>query len=369
MQVREILDGEKEKWNEFVASSATGDLLQSFEWGELKHRTSGWRPIRLVAEDEEGKIVGVISILKRALPHVNKSIFYAPRGPVCDFRDFSILDSLFDAVKTLAQRENAILLKIDPPVTIENVQLVSYLDEKGFQRVVDVHGFGGEQPRCVMQLDLTPSIEQIFANFKPKWRYNIRLAEKKGVRVRSECSKDDLKTFYTLLKETAQRDRFLIRGYEYYDALWDILVEGGYGKLFLAEYEGEAIAGAMSFIFGDKCWYIYGASSNRHRNVMPNHLIQWRMIQWAKECGCRIYDFRGVSQRQSGEENDPLQGLNRFKQGFGARFVEYIGEFDLPLSLFWYKLWIVSKPRVMKLLKYFRRKQLASGLDSSFGGA
>jgi peptidoglycan pentaglycine glycine transferase (the first glycine) len=102
---------------------------------------------------------------------------------------------------------------------------------------------------------------------------------------------------------------------------------------------------------------------------MPNHLIQWRMIQWAKECGCRIYDFRGVSQRQSGEENDPLQGLNRFKQGFGARFVEYIGEFDLPLSLFWYKLWIVSKPRVMKLLKYFRRKQLASGLDSSFGGA
>lgn len=360
MQVREIYETDKDRWNNFVASSPIGDVLQSFEWGELKRRCGGWQPIRLAVEDDSGRIVGAVSILKRLLPHTTRCIFYAPRGPVCDFHDSRVLRTLIDAVRDRASKERSILLKIDPPVSAEDSQAVSTLVSLGFEQVSDRHGFGGEQPRCVMQLDITPSADQLIANFKPKWRYNIRLAEKKGVQIRSECTKCDLATFYGLLKETAQRDRFLIRGYDYYDAIWDILIEAGYGKLFLAEYQGEAIAGALLFIFGDKCWYVYGASANRYRNVMPNHLMQWRMIQWAKDVGCRLYDFRGVSPRQDGEANDRLQGLNRFKQGFGARFVEYIGEFDLPFSNFWYKVWVIGKPRVIGVLKSVRRMRLAA---------
>ena len=360
MQVREVLESERELWNGFVAKSPTGDLLQSFEWGELKRRSGGWRPIRLAVEDG-GSIVGAASILKRKLPRLNKCIFYAPRGPVCDFSDRQVLRLLVNEVEARTRRDGAILFKIDPPVATENPEVVPLLQELGFVRVSDPHGFGGVQPRCVMQLDLRPSMDELLAGCKPKWRYNIRLAERKGVRVRSSCTKDDLRVFYDLLEETARRDRFLIRGYDYYESIWDILVEAGYAKLFLAEYEGEVIAGALSFIFGDKCWYTYGASSNHHRNVMPNHLLQWRMIEWAKQSGCAVYDFRGVSPKRDWSADDHLCGLNRFKEGFGAQFVEYIGEFDLPFSRVWYWAWVVGKPRAAAISKSLRRRSGGAG--------
>ncbi|HET6453056.1 MAG TPA: peptidoglycan bridge formation glycyltransferase FemA/FemB family protein [Armatimonadota bacterium] len=340
MQVNEILDNEKELWDGFVAGHLTGDLLQSFEWGELKRRSGGWKPIRL-AVMEDGRILGAISLLKRKIPKVNKSIIYAPRGPVSDLSDQSVFPTLISGAKERAAREGGILLKIDPP--IEDKTIISRLVKSGFVGISDPGGFGGIQPRCVMKLELTPSIDELLENCKPKWRYNIRLAEKKGVQIRFDCTKADLKTFHDLLTETAQRDRFRIRGFDYYEHMWDTLVERGYAKLFLAEFEGEAIAGALSFIFGDKCWYTYGASSNRHRNVMPNHLMQWRMIEWAKKAGCVVYDFRGVSPIKDGQGDEHLTGLNRFKEGFGAKYVEYIGEFDLPISKPWYWAWSVYK--------------------------
>lgn len=347
MQVKDILDSDRTRWNDFVARLPNGDLLQSFEWGELKHRSGGWQPLRLAVE-KDGAIVAAISLLKRSLPF-GKCILYAPRGPVCDFADIESLRVLVDGVKARARLEGAILVKVDPAV--EDSAVTSMLTDLGFIPADDAKGFGGTQPKCVMTLDLRPSYDELLAGFKPKWRYNIRLAEKKGVQVRADCAKEDLKKFYSLLEETARRDRFAVRGYEYYECMWDILVVPGYAKLFLAEYEGEAIAGALSFIFGDKCWYTYGASSNRHRNVMPNHLMQWRMIQWAKDSGCVIYDFRGVSPKKDWDAGDHLSGLNRFKEGFGAQFVEYIGEFDLPMSRPWYWAWVVGKPRLVSVMK------------------
>lgn len=348
MIVREATDGDRGVFNGFVAGSPTGDLLQSFEWGDLKKRSGGWTPVRFLALEGE-RVVGAVSILKRKLPKVNRCIFYAPRGPVCDFGDEAVLSALIAAVRERAGSEGAILFKVDPPVVSRDAG--SALEALGFRRAGGADGFGGVQPRCVMVLDIRPSLDDVMANFKPKWRYNIRLAEKKGVTVRSDCTKEDLRSFYSVLKETAARDRFLVRGFDYYEAMWDTLVEAGYARLFLTEYEGEVIAGALSFVFGDKCWYTYGASSNAHRNVMPNHLMQWRMIEWAKESGCASYDFRGVSPNQEEGEDDHLYGLNRFKRGFGAEFVEYIGEFDIPFSGGWYWAWTVLKPRVISLLK------------------
>jgi lipid II:glycine glycyltransferase (peptidoglycan interpeptide bridge formation enzyme) len=355
MQIREIRSEEKQLWNEFVGASPACDALQSFEWGELKRKSGNWEPIRLAVEDG-GRIVGAVSILKQRIPHLNKCIFYAPRGPICDFSDSAVLTTLLNAVEERARREGAILFKIDPSITSDHVETVSTLKSSGFIEMTDEQGFGGTQPRCVMILDISSSLDDVLAGCKPKWRYNIRLAEKKGVEVRSDCTKDDLKRFYDILKETARRDRFLVRGFDYYEHMWEELVVPGIAKLFLAEYEGEAVAGAISFVFGNRCCYTYGASSNNHRNVMPNHLMQWRMIEWAKESGCSWYDFRGVSQKKETESGDHLSGLNRFKEGFGAQFVEYIGEFDLPYSRSWYRAWTVGKPRVVSFLKSLRRR-------------
>ncbi|MCC6446694.1 MAG: peptidoglycan bridge formation glycyltransferase FemA/FemB family protein [Armatimonadetes bacterium] len=355
MKLIECGEPERTRWNEFVAWHPRGDLLQSFEWGDLKAR-HGWIPIRLAAE-EDGRIVAAASLLKRPLPIPGKSFFYASRGPVFDTGRPEALSFLLEGVRKRAAEEGAILLKIDPAIETSDELAVPLLAEEGFAPIGGKGGFGGTQPKCVMQLALAPSAEELLANCKQKARYNIRLAERKGALVRGDCTREDVPVFYDLLVETARRDGFLVRGLKYYEDMWDILVEKGLARLFLVEYEGEAIAGALSFLFGDKCWYTYGASSNQCRNVMPNHLLQWKMILWAKERGCAWYDFRGVSPRRDHDPDDHLAGLNRFKEGFSPRFVEYIGEFDLPYSRPFYWLWTCGKPALQNLMKKVKRTE------------
>lgn len=143
--------------------------------------------------------------------------------------------------------------------------------------------------------------------------------------------------YVNFMLETARRDKFLIRGYEYFEWIWDYLLENGFAQIFLAEHEGDLIAATLAMITGNKVWYLYGASSNNKRSYMPNYLIQWAMIQWAKEKGCSLYDFRGVSGDL--DESNPLYGLYRFKKGFGGQMTEFIGEWDQVYSPFFYWLW------------------------------
>ncbi len=351
MNIREIPEAEKASFNGFVANFPTGDLMQSWEWGDVKAK-SGWRPVRVVGEDESGRIVAIASVLLRSIPRTGKFIAYVSRGPVMDTIDPRLVSEFTAGLRAIALKHGAILLKIDPPVPIEDSVSALNIEQAGFKLVADPTGFGGTQPKCVMQLDLDQSIDDLLASFKPKWRYNIRLAEKKGVTVKSDCTREDLRAFYDVLQVTAKRDEFLVRGFSYFETMWDILEPSGFVKLFLTYHEGQVISGAFNFIIGDRAWYVYGASSNEHRNLMPNHLMQWVAIQWAKEAGCKWYDFRGVSPRRgASEDDDHLQGLNRFKEGFSPRYVEYIGEYDMVLSPLWYWLWVKAKPAVSNALK------------------
>jgi len=361
MDIRQAADSERDLWNGFVAGWSSGDLLQSYDWGDVKARSGGWGPLRLMAVEDNVPIAAV-SILRRAIPHSSKSLFYAPRGPVGDLSNRNILAGLIDAIRGLAKERSAILLKVDPPARIDDRQADLNLNAIGF-RPIDGAGFGGTQPKCVMQLDLTQSEDELLAACKPKTRYNIRLAERKGVIVRQAADENDLRAFYDLLLETATRDRFLVRDYSYYRILWEILSPPEFVRLFLAEYGNQAVAGALCFYMGDRCWYTYGASSNSHREVMPNHLMQWSMIRHAKSIGCRIYDFRGVSPRREPDQNDRLQGLNRFKEGFGAHYVEYIGEYDLPFSKPMYWLWRKAAPAASAVMKGWKRSKVPASAD------
>ena len=359
MEFREAQEQDRERFNDFVARFETGDLLQSFEWGDLKSR-SGWKAVRVFAEDG-GEIVAAASLLKRSIPKIGRCIMYAPRGPVLDTQNSELVSAFCSFLRETALKHRAILVKIDPPVPLEDTASEANLRAAGF-RPVAAGGFGGTQPRCVMQLDLDKTLDDLLASFKPKWRYNIRLAEKKGVTVRLDCEKSDLKPFYDLLLETAKRDRFLVRGFQYFQDMWDCLVPPGYMRLALTYCEGQPVAGALAYLFGDKAWYTYGASSSEQRNVMPNHLMQWTLIQWAKASGCKWYDFRGVSPRRDGELDEHLQGLNRFKEGFSPRFVEYIGEYDMVLSPTLYWLWTIARPRLQAVLKAKRRAENSGDL-------
>lgn len=360
LRSRLISDDEREVFDSFVAGHSKGHVLQTFAWGQVKSHT-GWYPLRLVVEEDD-RIVASISVLKRRIPFLGKSIFYAPRGPVADMRDRETLGFLFQEVRRLARLHNSILLKIDPDIPAGDRKVLKNLELNGFRRVETGKNFEGVQPKYVFRLDITPDEEKLLASFHPKTRYNIRLAGRKGVRIINDCKKKDLAVFYKILLETARRDRFLVRSFDYFNVLWEDLVARGYAKLFLAKYQGKIIAGTLAFILGEKAWYIYGASSNYYRNVMPNYLLQWSMILWAKEKGCKIYDFRGVSGDLS--KDNPLYGLYRFKKGFNGKFTEFIGEMDLPYSPLAYRLWTTARPvlsRSLKTLVALQKKLTARG--------
>ncbi len=350
---------EKETFNTFIASHDKGHVLQSWEWGEVKAR-GGWQPLRLVVREDDDTIIAAISLLKRPLPLKMGSLFYAPRGPVMDIGRQDVWEVLFNAVAKVAKEHNALFCKIDPDVPSSDELWAKRIKSAGFVPCDNGEGFEGIQPRHVFRLDINPDEETLLANLHQKTRYNLRLAEKKGVEVKAGASRGELPDFYRLLSETAERDRFLIRPYSYYEHFYDYLVPAGLGELFMVYYENEPVAGALAFKMGKKAWYIYGASSNAHRNVMPNYLMQWRMIQWAKACGCTMYDFRGVPGDVPPEH--PLYGLVKFKKGFGGDYVHFIGEYDLPYRRGTYGFYRWLEPKYQKgIRKWIRLKKKLKG--------
>jgi lipid II:glycine glycyltransferase (peptidoglycan interpeptide bridge formation enzyme) len=345
MRVVAATDADRSRYNSFVSSSPLADVLQSWEWGEIK-RISGWAPRRIIAE-EDGRVVGAMQVLRVRPMRAAPPILYAPRGPVLDYGRAEVLTALLAEVRRTPA--GGVMLKCDPPVEAGGAEARA-LRAAGLTPA-GIGAFGGVQPRAVMVLDLDADEEKIFAGFKPKWRYNIRLAARKGVEI-VDGTREDLGRFYALLVETAQRDKFFVRGRSYFEALFETLAPSSTLKLFLARYQGRAIAGAICFAFGPRATYVYGASSGADRNVMPNHLLQWHMIRWARAAGFRIYDFRGVSPVRDGRPvEEHIAGLNRFKEGFGARYVEYVGDLDLPLRPVAYRAWRLGAPLAMRLYK------------------
>jgi peptidoglycan pentaglycine glycine transferase (the first glycine) len=350
VRARIAADTDRERYNAFIASSPLADLLQAWEWGEVKRR-SGWAPRRFLVEDDAGRVIGATQILGRRPVRGTPMLLYAPRGPVADGFAERPLTALIDEIR--ARAGDAFVLKCDPAIEDGSPELRA-LEAVGLKLAPEA-GFGGVQPKAVMVLDLAPDEEELLAGFHSKWRYNVRLAERKGVSV-EQVTRAELPAFYDLLVETARRDRFLIRGRAYFETLFDCLEPSASIAMFLARFEGQPIAGALCMGFGPRLTYVYGASSNEHRNVMPNHLMQWHMIRWAKEHGYAIYDFRGVSPVRNGEPVEAhLAGLNRFKEGFGARYVEYAGTFDLPLRPVVYRAWRWGAPLAINTLKRLKR--------------
>ena len=314
-----------DEYEAFVQGHPKGHFAQSVLWAKQK---PAWDWKAIVCRNEAGKIKGSIAFLIRKMPVVRKKIMYACRGPVCDLDDRATFGELMAAARTLAKEEKAYVIKIDPDVPSSNTEFAKLLTDFGFRTRDTGKNFEAIQPKYVFRLYLNGrSEEELMASFHQKWRYNIRLAVKKGVEVRL-CGKEMVPDFARIMVETGVRDNFATRPPEYFAAMLDNL--GDKCRLYMAFHEGQPIAGTLAIHYGDKVWYLYGASSNEHRNLMPNYLLQWNMIQWAVETGSRVYDFRGVSGDLS--EDNPHYGLYRFKKGFGGEFTEFMGEYDYVLN-------------------------------------
>ena len=319
------------EYEAFVQSHPKGNFAQSYLWGKQKPM---WQWDAIAVRGEDGAIRGSLAVMTRKVPGIGRTLMYGCRGPVCDLDDRETFSQLLDGAKVLAKKYKSYVIKIDPDVPSSNTAFSSMLQSFGFKAKEGGKNFEAIQPRYVFRLNVEGKTEEeLLANFHQKWRYNIRLAERKGVTVRI-CGKEMVPAFSDLMLTTGVRDGFVTRKPEYFAAMLDNL--GEHARLYMAfDPNDTPIAGTLAIHYGDKVWYLYGASSNEHRNLMPNYLLQWRMIQWAVETNCRIYDFRGVSGDVS--EDNPLYGLFRFKQGFGGDFTEFVGEMDLVLSpvIYW----------------------------------
>ena len=303
------------EWNHFLEFHPNAHLLQMGGWGELK-RGFGWKPVRVIYDGEIGA-----QILFRRLP-LGLTLGYMPR-PAISFQQLAANDQFWQEVDYICKKNHAVFLKIEPDAWEDQLPITNH------QFRTSPHNI---QPPRTITIDIKDSEEQILARMKPKCRYNIRLAEKKGVTVRTW---DDIPAFHEMMTVTGGRDNFGVHSKEYYQRAYELFHPKGTCELLVAEYESKPLASLMVFANGKRAWYVYGASNEQERNRMPTYLLQWEAIRWAKARGCEEYDLWGVPDENEEileanfeSRHDGLWGVYRFKRGFGGQLKRAMQAFD-----------------------------------------
>src|SRR3989344_8651910 len=335
----------KEEWNEFVAENG-GSFLQSYEWGNFQ-QMSGHDVTRIVVK-ESGLIMLAAQIFRYTLP-LGKSHLYIPYGPVFnllqDSRDREVFNFLIAELKKLASKESGVIfLKVEMDKEWGEIDPIA----AGFRKSEkDV------QARETMIIDLTSPEEDMLARMKQKTRYNIKIAQKHGVKIVSlDSAQMDPKIFVSLLEETAMRNGFRTHGGKHYLDMMDLFLGKPVSpqanslsqKLYFAYYKGDVSAAALVVFFGGRAVLLHGASSGQYRNIMAPYLLHWEIMRDAKRLGFAEYDFWGiVTPRTDKKQARQWLGFSRFKEGFGGRVVEYPGAYDLVFDKLWYNVYRVGR--------------------------
>lgn len=309
--------------DDFVIAHPNCHFMQTSAWARVK---GDWHWHGILCRDQQRRIRGAMALLGRSLHGVHSCMLYAPRGPIFDYGDLATFRQLIGAARELACRCGAYLLRIDPMLSEEDSAFCLQAKELGFRRnsATDYSLF---QPRMCYVLDLRGATrETVELRYHRSTRYNIHLAERRGVTVTLGGSAD-LDDFYALLCKTAANSGFQPREKEYYACFFHDL--RGCTRLYLAQKDGVTIASAMAVFLGNRAWYMYSASDPAARRDYPNELLQWHMHCDAIDARCEFFDFRGVEGYPI--EGNPKFGLHRFKQGFSAEFHAYVGQLDYVL--------------------------------------
>ena len=295
---------EDAEWDELLESFPQAHLLQTAGWAEFK-APFGWSSARVRSAN------ACAQILFRSLP-LGLSIAYLPKGPVGEN-----WEELVPQIDQLCRTRKAVFLQVEPdlmePLPAELLQGV-FADFKREKHTI--------QPRRTILVNLERTEEELLAAMKQKTRYNIRLAEKKGVQVRQSS---DLRGFYRMMQTTAKRDGFALHDFSYYQHVFQVFEPRGKCALLEAHLDNQPLAYLMVFLHRERSWYFYGASDDESRNLMPTYLLQWEAMRWARARGAASYDLWGIPdedeevlERDFTSRSDGLWGVYRFKRGFGG---------------------------------------------------
>lgn len=439
----EINSSEIDKFNE---SDRKGHIFQTSYWAELK---KDWKKKFIAGYDNDNNIVITATILLRKAPYINKYMGYIPRSFTCDYNNKKLLIEFTEYLREFAKKNNISFITIDPDIHLkeneealsEGTEIKNFLKSLGYKNT-DSKNFEAIQPNFVFRLPLPTEGNKmdikkaVFKKFSSKTRYNIKVAEERGLSVevydKETLNEDVLDRFHEIMVTTGKRDNFLVRHREYFKDMIDYLyphcrlymvkysyendfnrlseklnkqeeaktkainkieelkvkldaetdedkksriekklndqdkrlkeaerqIEGFKKKISDIEpFKGQEIylSGSIYLYYGNKAWYLYGASENILRDTMPNFAMQWSMICDSIDLGCDVYDFRGVSGDLNPE--NPLYGLYKFKKGFNGNFVEFIGEFDIVIDNGIYTLYKKAFPQFKKIRNAIMNKK------------
>jgi len=331
-------DDPGEAWDEFVSRHPNGHLMQSRAWAAVRQET-GWRPWFLRLE-EAGEIRAATLVLQRRFPWPSPCVLYIPRGPVIDYAEPALVDALAGALRQVASEQRAFLIQTDPAVPTDRRDAHAALERMGFRRQ-DKHGlFRILQPLQVMRipLDRYGGPQGLLDALPHKTRYNIKLAERKGVTVTPRTDEEACRIFHRLLWQSGRSKGFPVRGARFHEAIWRHCVQKGLGEYLFAEHEGSLLAAVQVLRFGPLAWYMYGASVAEERNLMPTYVLQWTAITRSWDAGCRGYDMRGIPSATP-DPSDPEYGVYDFKRKFNAEMVVFLGEYDCAVRPGAYAAW------------------------------
>ncbi len=388
-------------WNQIIAGLPQAHVLQTWEWGTSKSQF-GWQPfhlawrstadgsVELVREPtsagfgsrrqnqaDYGSFRAASLILQRAIPirglGARMRILYAPKGPLLNWEEASLRRKVLQDLGKFARKQSAIFMKIDPDIVLGTGAPGSTQDQpnpQGASMIADLTGLGWRfsqdqiQFRNTVLIDLMPTEEALLAGMKQKTRYNIRLAERKGVQVR-RATLSDLPLLYQMYAETSIRDGFVIREENYYRSVWATFLQTGKAQALIAQVEDQPVAGLLLFLFAGKAWYLYGMSRSQHREKMPTYLLQWEAMRLAKAAGCRTYDLWGAPDEF--QETDPMWGVFRFKEGLGGQVVRTAGAWDLPVQPLLYRLYTQLLPRWLDWLRHRGKRHTRQSVQQAGG--
>ena len=337
MTVRFATDEEIASWDKLVVrNSDGGDMLQGSVFLEIK-RLAGWTPRYLICEDL------AIGVIEKSIPLLGK-VWYAPKGP--GVTSVEQLGAVMKPLRQFARTQGVFTIKIEPNLlrgtSVSGLGLVSTAPiQYHFSTVI---------------VDLHDDMDEILKSLPQKGRHAIRRAQRDGVTVqRVEPTDQNCQVIYDLFKATADDAGFTIRPPEYYRQFYRRYVQAGQGQLFFAYYQGQVVAGAFAVIYGAKSTYKDGASIRQRTAYGASHLLQWDIMNWAKERGAIQHDLCGTPPSdQVNNPNHPRYGLGRFKSSFNKHVTDYIGALEAPVGKFRSWLWRVAVERVVRRF-YFKR--------------
>jgi lipid II:glycine glycyltransferase (peptidoglycan interpeptide bridge formation enzyme) len=316
MDLKILSDDQKSEYNQAVTH-----VMQSWEWGEARLKLG--LPLIRYGLFKDGKLKTAFQLTFHKIPLTSKYVGYLPKGPKPD-RELS------EALTKIANEQNCAFIKIEPDIENENgnlkVEGTKFI--KSAKPLFTKHNF---------IIDLTLSEEELLKNMHPKTRYNIRVAERKGVKVEERIDDKSLETYLKLYFETTSRQGYHGHNTYYHKTIWETLKKAGMARLLIARYNNKPLTAWMLINFKDTLYYPYGGSSIEHKEVMSNNLVAWEAIKLGKKLGLKTFDMWGAL-GPNADQSDPWFGFHNFKKGYGGKLVEYMDTYDLIINKPLYKL-------------------------------